>query len=110
MALIPTGPLPMLSIHLVLKMILNAHSTLVMGRLGRFDGNLMTWVKPSNHKLIDRAIRYTDILLQKKGIRRSYEQIAGACFDLRGNTGEDRPLVFAMMEKLSNQPESGNTP
>lgn len=49
---------PLLLRHLVLKCALNLHSTLVMGRLGRFESNLMTWVKPSNYKLIDRAARY----------------------------------------------------
>ena len=40
-AVVPVAGLPPLSMHLVLKMILNAHSTLVMGRLGRFDGNVI---------------------------------------------------------------------
>ena len=53
--------------HLTLKMLLNMHSTLVMGRLKRFEGNLMTWVYPSNGKLVDRAARYTQILLRQKG-------------------------------------------
>ena len=44
--------------HLLLKMLLNAHSTLLMGRIGRFESNVMTWVKPSNNKLIDRAIGF----------------------------------------------------
>lgn len=99
--LIPMGSLPMLSIHLILKMLLNAHSTLVMGRLGRFDGNLMTWVKPSNHKLVDRAIRYADILLKERGIHCAYERIAEACFELQGRIPADRPLVMAMVERLS---------
>jgi hypothetical protein len=32
----------------------------------RFEGNLMTWVYPSNGKLIDRAARYTGILLRAR--------------------------------------------
>jgi len=38
-----------------LKMLLNAHSTAVMTRLGRVIGNTMTNVSPSNLKLIGRA-------------------------------------------------------
>ena len=37
------------------KMILNAHSTAVMAKLGRVIGNTMTNVSPSNLKLIGRA-------------------------------------------------------
>ena len=100
-ALIPTMGLPPLSLHLILKMMLNALSTLVIGRLGRYDGNLMTWVKPSNHKLVDRAIRYADILLKKKGISRSYIQLAEACFYLKGKIPENQSLVYAMVDRLS---------
>lgn len=49
---------PLLLRHLLLKCCLNLQSTLVMGRLGRFESNLMTRVRPSNHKLIDRAARH----------------------------------------------------
>jgi len=41
--------------HVGLKMLLNAHSTAVMARLGRVIGNTMTNVSPSNLKLIGRA-------------------------------------------------------
>ncbi|MEN9450581.1 MAG: hypothetical protein RJA83_1199 [Pseudomonadota bacterium] len=41
--------------QLVLKMLLNAHSTAVMAKLGRVVGNTMTSVAPSNLKLIGRA-------------------------------------------------------
>jgi hypothetical protein len=39
----------------LLKILLNAHSTAVMARLGRVVGNTMTNVNPSNLKLIGRA-------------------------------------------------------
>ena len=45
-------------LHIAVKMLLNAHSTCVMTRLGRVTGNCMTSVVPSNLKLIDRSIRY----------------------------------------------------
>ncbi|MCL7715494.1 hypothetical protein [Stenotrophomonas mori] len=40
---------------LALKMLLNAHSSAVMARLGRTVGNTMTAVQPGNLKLIGRA-------------------------------------------------------
>lgn len=64
--------------HLLLKMLLNAHSTLVMGRLDRFESNVMTWVRPSNNKLIDRSIRYVEHLLGDS--RPSYEVICRELF------------------------------
>lgn len=41
--------------HIALKMLLNAHSTGVMAKLGRVVGNTMTYVNPGNLKLIGRA-------------------------------------------------------
>lgn len=45
-----------------MKYALNLQSTLAMGRIGRFHGNLMTFVRPTNNKLIDRALRTLRIL------------------------------------------------
>ncbi|OFX43261.1 MAG: hypothetical protein A2X03_09375, partial [Bacteroidetes bacterium GWA2_40_15] len=66
--------------HLVLKMILNIHSTLIMGRLGRYEGNVMTYVKASNNKLIDRSIRYIDLILKNNNISASYNEICHALY------------------------------
>jgi len=41
--------------QIALKVLLNAHSTAVMARLGKVIGNTMTNVSPSNLKLIGRA-------------------------------------------------------
>ncbi|MHB0999797.1 MAG: hypothetical protein ACYC27_11190 [Armatimonadota bacterium] len=49
-------------IHIGIKMLLNAHSTCTMVRLGRVIGNCMVAVVPSNLKLIDRSIRYIQTL------------------------------------------------
>jgi N-acetylmuramic acid 6-phosphate etherase len=51
--------------HTILKLILNTHSTLVMGRMDRYSSNIMTFVKASNNKLIDRAIRNVRCLLDQ---------------------------------------------
>jgi len=41
--------------HITLKMLLNAHSTCIMARMGRLVGNTMTNVSPANLKLVGRA-------------------------------------------------------
>jgi N-acetylmuramic acid 6-phosphate etherase len=58
-----------LKANLLLKIILNAYSTLVMGRIGRFEKNLMTYVRPTNGKLIDRSLRYVRWLLEDEGVK-----------------------------------------
>jgi N-acetylmuramic acid 6-phosphate etherase len=72
---------PLLLRHLILKCRLNLQSTLVMGRLGRFESNLMTRVRPSNYKLVDRAARYLQHRhMQASGQRLSYREAVRAVF------------------------------
>ena len=87
--------------HLTLKLLLNMHSTLVMGRLGRFEGNLMTWVYPSNGKLIDRAARYTEILLHQSGHDDfTYDEIVRAQFNCKSTLSPEESIVHKTMERL----------
>lgn len=51
-----------LSHHSIIKMVLNNLSTVIMGRMDRYQSNIMTYVKPTNYKLIDRATRYVMML------------------------------------------------
>ena len=67
--------------HTLLKMLLNIHSTLVMGKLRRYKNNLMTWVKPSNGKLIDRASRYVQHLLEYEGRQLNYDEVVHSLFE-----------------------------
>jgi N-acetylmuramic acid 6-phosphate etherase len=60
--------------HLTLKMALNTLSTLMMGRRGFYQDNVMVWVRPSNNKLIDRATRYVQFLAKRRGVDVSYER------------------------------------
>ncbi len=53
--------------ELQMKLYLNQVSLLVMGRMGRFQGNVMTYVRPTNGKLIDRAARYLAQLFKMDG-------------------------------------------
>jgi N-acetylmuramic acid 6-phosphate etherase len=87
--------------HLTLKMLLNMHSTLVMGRLGRFEGNLMTWVYPSNGKLVDRAARYTQILLRRQGHGEiSYDDIVRAQYAARADLSPKESLVHKTIKRV----------
>lgn len=87
--------------HLVLKLALNMHSTLVMGRLGRYLDNLMTYVKPSNNKLIDRAIRYVRLLMQRRtGTVPPYAEVARTLFEVKKNLRPEEPIVVRTLEQL----------
>lgn len=86
--------------HLMVKMLLNAHSTLIMGLLGRYEGNVMTWVRPSNNKLIDRASRYILQLLKQKGKSASYEDVVLKVFETIDELNENEPVVLKVLEKF----------
>ncbi len=62
-----------LFVHMSLKMTLNMLSTTMMGRRGFYLDNIMTWVRPSNFKLIDRATRYVQTLADRRGVTIKYE-------------------------------------
>ncbi len=89
--------------HLVLKMILNTHSTIVMGRLGRYEGNIMTYVRASNNKLIDRAIRYIDLILKNKNITLPYETVAHILFATIEKTPADQAIVLATVTEIEKR-------
>lgn len=98
--IVETDGLDHLQEHLLLKLLLNTHSTLVMGRLGRYEGNVMTWVRASNNKLVDRSIRYVDALLKREGVSLSYEDIAARCFEAMEKLPEDHSLVLTVTESV----------
>jgi N-acetylmuramic acid 6-phosphate etherase len=89
--------------HLVLKMILNTHSTLVMGRLGRYEGNVMTFLRASNNKLIDRAIRYIDMLLKTRNIVLSYNELCHILFEMLEKTPSDQSIVLVTVAEIERR-------
>lgn len=99
---IELSTLNFLSAHLVLKILMNNLSTLIMGRMNRYESNLMTWVRASNNKLIDRAVRYAHFLLHQKGINASYSDLVHACFRLKDEVPRDQALVLKIVEELSH--------
>jgi N-acetylmuramic acid 6-phosphate etherase len=87
--------------QIILKLTLNILSTLVMGRLGFYQGNLMTSLYPSNHKLIDRAIRYVSFRYnQETGKTLSYENIAEAVFSELPNLQPNESIVEKTLIRL----------
>jgi N-acetylmuramic acid 6-phosphate etherase len=98
---LPLPPGGLLTAHLYLKMLLNAHSTALMARLGRCRGNLMTFVRSSNLKLIDRTVRYVRHLwLAETGKEIPYETVVCALFTIRPTLGPNDPAVLKVLDYL----------
>lgn len=94
-------PKSLLAQHLLVKCALNMISTLVMGRLGRFHGNVMVFVRPTNKKLIDRSIRYIRLLLEDEGLSPlSYDEVCLALFEEFAGSRADEPVVVKTFERL----------
>ena len=95
------APRDALTRNLVLKLFLNAHSTSMAGLCGRYEGNWMTWVKPSNCKLIDRAIRYIRHLREARGQPDpGYEAVCMALFEMRASLPPDASIVLETLDLL----------
>lgn len=97
---IPVKKMSLLCEHTLLKTMLNIHSTLIMGRLGRYVDNIMVWVRPSNNKLIDRSIRYIRHLLSGKNIDISYEETAHILYEEIEKLKIDEPIVLKTVERI----------
>jgi N-acetylmuramic acid 6-phosphate etherase len=91
-----------LSLHLALKCMLNLHSTLVMGKLNRYQSNIMTWVRPSNNKLIDRTVRYAQQLLKENGREVSYEDLV-CCLYKQKDLTINQSLVLKLVSLFSSE-------
>ena len=107
--------------RIALKILLNAHSTGVMARLGKVIGNTMTNVSPSNLKLIGRATyliqsHVNDILrhpqwVRLHGIRRpiSYGEANAVLFDAikylknkKKEAGQTAEVAFSIIRILES--------
>lgn len=86
---------------IIYKLILNAHSTIMFGRLGFYDGNLMLSLTPSNFKLMDRAIRYCQFILDTKYNKHiSYEQIAEILFSEAHHLETNQSIVKKIIARI----------
>lgn len=85
--------------HMYLKLTLNIHSTLIMGLLERFEGNMMTYVRPSNFKLIDRAYRYINELLRRENLIIPESRIIEKIFQYQ-DSGSQEPVVIYVRDQI----------
>ncbi len=102
--------------QIALKMLLNAHSTAVMGKLGRIVGNTMTNVNPSNLKLQGRATyliqsHVNDYLNKEQNI--SYEEANAVLFNAiqyaaqNGKTGVYSEVALSIIRILEAHKKNG---
>jgi N-acetylmuramic acid 6-phosphate etherase len=76
-----------------------------MGRFGRFEGNVMTWVRASNGKLIDRTLRYLDHLIERRGlIHPGRDALVRMVFEEHGKAGPDEAVILRVIQNLSSSP------
>jgi N-acetylmuramic acid 6-phosphate etherase len=94
----------LLTTHLCLKLLMNTHSTLVMGKLDRYQSNMMTWVSPSNYKLIDRAARYVIALAKQKNKNLKYEKVVEKIFEIKNQQDHQgkshQAIVVLVLNKM----------
>lgn len=83
-----------------LKMAMNILSTIIMGRLGRYRGNMMTFVRPSNYKLIDRAARYVIELGKDESLSLDYLDVVEEIFRQIPQLGPDDAVVEKTLESF----------
>ncbi len=95
--------------EILLKILLNGHSTGVMARLGKVVGNTMTNVKPSNLKLIGRATHLIHNHVNDH-VPITYAQANAVLFDaidflasLGGQTGEVELSILRILETFKQK-------
>ena len=83
--------------HSLVKLMLNTHSTLLMGLMGRYQSNIMTWVSATNAKLIDRSARYVEILLKEQDKQVPYLEIIDRIYELQPTLKKDECIVLKVL-------------
>jgi N-acetylmuramic acid 6-phosphate etherase len=87
--------------QLFVKIILNTLSLVVMGRMGRYEGNVMTWVRSSNGKLIDRTLRYLDRLIEQRGLPHpGRDSLVGMVFETQAGIGPDEAVILRVLDRI----------
>lgn len=89
------------------KMLLNAHSTAVMAKLGKVVGNTMTNVSPSNLKLIGRATFLIQSHVNDVLGRAEWVKVHGARDPVR--YGEANAVLYDSIAYLRDRTEAGQT-
>ncbi len=93
---------------IALKMLLNAHSTGVMAKLGRVVGNTMTSVQPGNLKLIGRAtwliLSHVNAVLESPAWRAAHGTTEPLSYT------EANAVLFEAIEQRRNAPGASGLP
>ncbi|MBS0199768.1 MAG: hypothetical protein JSR70_04905 [Proteobacteria bacterium] len=93
---------------IALKMLLNAHSTAIMARLGRVVGNTMTAVQPGNLKLIGRATfliqSHVNTVLASAAWRRKHGATPAITY------AEANAVLFDVIDHRTNDPALTTSP
>lgn len=93
---------------IALKMLLNAHSTAIMAKLGRVVGNTMTAVQPGNLKLIGRATfliqSHVNTVLASEAWRKKH----GATMPI--SYAEANAVLFDVIEHRAGDPALASSP
>ncbi|WDS35438.1 hypothetical protein [Pseudoxanthomonas sp.] len=93
---------------IVLKMLLNAHSTGVMAKLGRVVGNTMTSVQPGNLKLYGRATHLIQSLVNEALASTAWRKAHGTSTPL--SYADANAVMFEAIEQRHALPEAAQTP
>ena len=93
--------------QLLVKIVLNTLSLVVMGRMGRYEGNVMTWVRSSNGKLIDRTLRYLDRLIEQRKLPHpGRTNLVSMVFDTQATIGSDEAVILKVLERIRSEAQS----
>ena len=87
--------------HTLLKLMLNIHSTTMMGLMERYESNIMTWVTATNGKLIDRATRYVRTLLKEKLIDIDYLTVVDKIYEIQPTLNKEECIVLKVIDALT---------
>lgn len=105
---LPSGDALELNRIIALKMLLNAHSTGVMAKLGRVVGNTMTAVQPGNLKLIGRATyliqSHVNAVLASEAWRKEHGQHAPLAY------ADINAVLFDSIQARRADPALANSP
>ncbi|PNS07840.1 hypothetical protein [Solilutibacter silvestris] len=93
---------------IALKMLLNAHSTAIMAKLGRVVGNTMTAVQPGNLKLIGRATFLIQSHVNTVLASGKWKQAHGATPPL--TYAQANAVLFDVIEQRGKNPALASSP
>jgi N-acetylmuramic acid 6-phosphate etherase len=87
--------------QILVKLLLNTLSLMVMGKLNRYEGNVMTWVRPSNGKLIDRTVRYLEFLIEKRKLPfKTRAELVELVFKYRLLLNPNEAIILRILEEI----------